>query len=93
MYEGIVNGNISLSKRSEVYSGNSEILLKNFSSNGQILGDGLLDIKNSDSKDKYNLEFSIINQKLKTFNVSGFFKISDNEYYFFIFASHMLFGS
>ena len=80
LYEGIVNGNISLSKRSEVYLSNSEILLKNFSSNGQILGDGLLNIQNSDSKDKYNVEFTIINQKLKTFNVSGFFKISDNDY-------------
>ena len=80
LYEGLVNGNISLSKDDGIYSSQSKIILENFSSNGFVLGDGFLDIISSESKDKYDIEFKIVKNNLNTFHLDGFFKIDDNDY-------------
>ena len=80
LYDGTINGNISLKKINEVYSGESNIKVENLSSNGYVLGDGLLEINNSELFDKYDIQFAIVKNDLKIFDLNGFFKINDNDY-------------
>jgi len=80
LYEGLVNGKISLIKDSEVYSSESSLVINDFSSNGYLLGDALIDINNSISRDKYDLAVKIVNKENNIFIVDGSFQIKDDDY-------------
>ena len=80
MYEGLVNGKISLSKNGKIYNSESSIVLNNFSSNGYVLGDAFINIDNSVLRDRYDLDVKIINKEKNIFAVDGFFQISDDDY-------------
>ena len=79
-YEGLVNGKISLKKDGDLYNSESSLIINDFSSNGYLLGDALIDINNSISRDKYDLAVKIINQEKNIFMVDGSFQIKDNDF-------------
>ena len=58
LYQGLVNGYINLNKKDEIYQGNSNLSIKNFSANGDVLGNALLKINPSNKLDNYNLLFN-----------------------------------
>ena len=79
-YSGLVNGSIQLNKRNLVYNGNSNLLIENFSANGNILGNALLNIYPSDKLDNYNLFFKITDNNNDIFKLDGDFKIYKNDF-------------
>ncbi len=79
-YEGKINGSIQLEKSDGLYFGSSDVSIESFSANGNVLGNAMLSIDNSKNQDSYNLEF-IINKKNKNiFDLTGIFKIEDDDY-------------
>ena len=44
LYKGLVNGYINLNKKDKIYQGNSNLSIKNFSANGDVLGNAFLKI-------------------------------------------------
>ena len=80
LYTGLVNGSIQLNKRNLVYKGNSNLIIENFSANGNILGNALLNIYPSDKLDNYNLFFKITDSNSDIFKLDGDFKISNNDF-------------
>ena len=59
LYKGLVNGYINLNKKDKIYQGNSNLSIKNFSANGDVLGNAFLKIYPSNKLDNYNLLFNI----------------------------------
>ena len=80
LYDGIVNGKVSLTKTGNIYSGKSNIVLKDFSSNGYILGDAYVDIESSELRDKYNIQVKLTEKDFDIFDVNGSFQIDDLDY-------------
>ena len=80
LYEGLVNGKISLKKDGDLYNSESSLIINDFSSNGYLLGDALIDINNSISRDKYDLAVKIVNKENNIFIVDGSFQIKDDDF-------------
>ena len=80
LYEGLVNGKISLKKDGDLYNSESSLIINDFSSNGYVLGDALIDINNSISRDKYDLAVKIVNKENNIFIVDGSFQIKDDDF-------------
>ena len=80
LYEGLVNGKISLKKYGEVYSSESSLKLSDFSANQYILGDAFININNSESLDKYDLDIKIVKNENNILEVDGSFLIDDDDY-------------
>ena len=79
-YEGKINGLIQLEKSDGLYLGSSDVSIGSFSANGIVLGNASLSIDNSLNQDSYNLEFIIKNKRSNIFDLSGVFKIEDDDY-------------
>lgn len=80
LYEGNINGSIELKKSDGLYLGSSDVKIDSFSANGSILGNANLSINNSKNLDSYNLDFSIKNNNQNIFDLSGIFKIEDDDF-------------
>ena len=80
LYQGLVNGYINLNKKDEIYSGNSNLSIKNFSANGDVLGNAFLKINPSNKLDNYNLLFNINDSIYDIFKLEGNFEIASDDF-------------
>ena len=80
LYEGKINGSIELKKSGGLYFGSSDVKIDSFSANGSILGNANLSINNSKNLDSYNLDFFIKNNNQSIFELSGIFKIEEDDF-------------
>jgi len=80
LYQGLVNGYINLNKKDQIYQGNSNLSIKNFSANGDVLGNALLKINPSNKLDNYNLLFNINDSIYDIFKLEGNFEIASNDF-------------
>ena len=76
----MVNGYIKLNKKDEIYQGNSNLSIKNFSANGDVLGNAFLKINPSNKLDNYNLSFKINDSIYDIFKLEGNFEIANNDF-------------
>ena len=80
LYEGKINGSIELKKSGGLYLGSSDVKIDSFSANGSILGNAKLSINNSKNLDSYNLDFLIKNNNQSIFDLSGIFRIEEDDF-------------
>ena len=80
LYSGLVNGSIQLIKRRMIYSGNSNLEIKNFSADGNILGNAFLEIIPSAKLDNYKLLFKINDSGNDILKLDGDFEISEKDF-------------
>ena len=80
LYQGLVNGYINLNKKDKIYQGNSNLSIKNFSANGDVLGNAFLKIYPSNKLDNYNLLFNINDSSYDIFKLEGNFEIASNDF-------------
>jgi len=78
-FRGILNGNVNLKQNKNIYQPTASIFIDNLSINSVLLGKMNLDITGDDDLKKFNVNSTIVNENIESFNANGDFNIENNE--------------
>jgi len=78
-FKGILNGNVNLKQNKNIYQPTASIFIDNLSINSVLLGKMNLDITGDEDLKKFNVNSTIVNENIESFNANGDFNIENNE--------------
>jgi hypothetical protein len=77
-FKGILNGNVNLKQNNSIFQPTASLYIDNLSVNNALLGKLNLDISGDNDLKKFNVNSSIVNDNVASFNANGDFTI-DNK--------------
>ena len=78
-FNGILNGNVNLKQNINIYQPTASLFIENLSINKVLLGKLNLDIAGDKEFKKFNVNSSIVNENVESFNAIGEFTIENQE--------------
>lgn len=79
-FNGRINGNISVTKNDQTYSGDSNVSITNLKANNQDLGSAVLKLNASEDSSQIELDFKINNNQKEKLNLFGSFAIEEDYF-------------
>ena len=79
-FQALINGNIELIKKDDLYKGTSSLKIDNLRANNNSLGSANLEINASNDLKSFIMSFDIIKQSQKTLALEGNFSIEEDFY-------------
>lgn len=78
-FEGLLNGDINIRQKENVYQPTSNLQIEKLKLNSIALGNLNLELSGNDDFSKFNINSSIENENVESFNASGNFEIQNKE--------------
>jgi hypothetical protein len=76
---GVLNGNVNFKQNKKIYLPTASLFIDNLSVNKVLLGKLNLDIEGDNELKKFNVNSSIVNENVESFNAKGEFNIENQE--------------
>ena len=78
-FNGVLNGNVNLKQNKKIYQPTASLFIDNLSINKVLLGKFNIDIDGDNELKKFNVNSSIVNKNVESFNAKGEFNIENQE--------------